>query len=78
MLAGLLLLGALVGAQFFLSRRTRRTLNLPLLAATVVLIVFLVNALEHRFRRTKRPQGCQGSNAFDSDRCALRCPRPRL
>ena len=45
MLAGLLLLGALVGAQLFLSRRTRRTLNLPLLAATVVLIAFLANVL---------------------------------
>jgi len=44
-LAGLLLLAALVGAQLFLSRRTRRTLNLPLLAATVILIVFLANVL---------------------------------
>ena len=39
---GLLLLGVLLGAQIFLSRRTNRVFNLPLLAATGLTLLFLL------------------------------------
>jgi len=64
-LAGLLLLIALVGAQLFLSRRTRRTLNLPLLGATVILIVFLVNTVSNVLAVNADLKDAK-QNAFDS------------
>ncbi len=45
LVAGLALLAALVGAQVYLSRRTRRLLNLPLLAASVAVVAYLLFAL---------------------------------
>jgi hypothetical protein len=41
-ISALLLLASLIGLQVFLGRRTRRTFNLPLLAATLVALVFTV------------------------------------
>ncbi len=43
-LAGLLLTALLAVTQVFLSRRTRRTFNPPLLAATVITLAFLLHA----------------------------------
>ncbi len=42
---GLLLLAVLAGAQFFLFQRAHRLLNIPLAAATLLLLVFLAQTL---------------------------------
>ena len=66
-LAGLLLLTVLIAAQLFLTRRTHRTLNPGLLAATIVTGLYLLHtivtfaAVGSRFRAAK-------SDAFDSVR----------
>lgn len=46
LLAGAVLLAVLVGAQLYLSRHTRRTLNPALLVASALLALFLLNTLD--------------------------------
>jgi len=64
-LAGVLFLLALIGAQLFLARRVRRTLNLPLLAASVLVIVFLVNTVSTTLAVNAELKIAKGE-AFDS------------
>jgi hypothetical protein len=60
-----LLLVTLVGLQVFLGRRTRRVLNLPLLAATLVALIFTVR-LGTTFATTMEDLRAAKQDAFDS------------
>lgn len=64
-IAGLFLLGVLITTQIFLSRRTHRLLNPPLLGATAVSLVFLLYASAQLGAASRDLKGAK-QDAFDS------------
>jgi hypothetical protein len=64
-MAGLVLIGTLVGVQFFLARKTRRTLNPFLLAGTLVALGFLQYSM-HATSEERQQLKIAKADAFDS------------
>jgi hypothetical protein len=64
-LAGLALLGVLVKTQLFLSRRTQRTFNLPLVGASLLTIILVAQVAGTLSAANKRLRGAK-QDAYDS------------